>query len=571
MSNRVVRLVPYVLFVGLAVPGLFVGFVLDDWVHRAILSGSFAQLSPWDLFTFAPGDPARLWPMVSFGPFPWFTLPELKISFFRPLSTALIHLDVALFGDRPFPAHLHSLAWGLLLLLAADRLYRRAIPGLALVALLLFAVDRSHAMPLAWLSNRNSVVATALVAWGLVGHLAWRQDGKRWGLVLSVAAWAAALGSAEAALGALAYVPAYEWLGHDDNRRARLRALIPAALVGLAFVIAYRVTGSGAWGGATYIDPVREPLVFLENAPARLLAMLGAWTSGLPADLWLAQPKARGALIAAGVVAVPLWPWLWRWLELDREPEARAVKWLTVGGFAGVLPFLATFPTDRLLIGPSLGLAALVAFVLRTAWRRRKCLVVGWLGAVTGFGGVGAWVLVPTMLGEWRDAVIGAIDRPVGVDSLGGKRIVVIDSSDLAVGLYPVLAMAARGMPLPQSWNLISPAMAAHRVTRLDEQRFVVDIIDGHVLGTVFEQNARADRFPLAVGDAVKLEYLTVTVRALHEGKPSRMEVELRDPPAAYTFLRWDGEHLATVELPRPGAVLELPRARATVERLFGQ
>lgn len=570
MKARVAQLLPYLLCSLVAIPGLLTGFVLDDWVHRGIINGAFHHTSRWDLFSFAPGDPERFWRVVESGPFPWFSLPELKIAFFRPLSSALTNLDVTLFRDAAFPAHLHSLAWGLLLIAAAQRLYRRTIPVLALVALVLFAIDRSHAMPIAWLANRNSVVATALAAWGLVGHLSWREEGRRSGLVLAVLSWAAALCSAEAAVGALAYVPAYELFGRDGDWKARARALLPVGVVGLAFVIAYRLAGSGAWGGATYIDPIREPQVYLANAPARLLAIAGAWSTGLPADLWLTRPQVRPLLIGLGAVALIGWPLLWRWLGLDREPEARAVRWLALGAAMGVLPFLAIFPADRLLIGSSLGLAPLVALVVRAAWRTRRWLVLGWLSAALLIATLTGWFVVPRVMSGWREAVTRAALEPKGVDSLSGKRVVILDCSDFAVGMYTSMAMASMHQPLPEAWYLLSPAMAAHRVHRLDERRFEVEIVDGRILDTVFEQNVRADRFPLRVGDVVKLKTLTVTVRATDQDKPTRFEVALDDPASAYTFVRWNGDVFERVTLPEPGQVLELPKTPDVAQRLLG-
>lgn len=561
---------PYALCALVAVPGLFTGFVLDDWVHRGILLGAFTHTTPWELFSFAPGDPERFWRIVEDGPMPWFSLPELKIAFFRPIATALIHLDVALFGDAALPAHLHSLAWGLLLVAAAQRLYRRTMPGLALLALVLFAVDRSHAMPLAWLANRNSVVATALAFWGLVGHLSWREDGRRSGLVLAMLAWAAALCTAEAAVGALAYVSAYELFGRDDDWQVRAKALVPVTVVGLAFVAVYRLTGSGAWGGATYIDPVREPQVYLANAPGRLLALAGVFTSGLPADLWLTRPDARPLLIGLGVGGVVGWPLLWRWLGLGRQPEARRVRWLAAGAVMGVLPFLAIFPADRLLISSSLGLAPLVALVLRAAWRTRRWAIVGWLAVALLVSTLTGWLLVPRVMIGWREAVTRAALHPRGVDSLSGKRVVIVDCSDFAVGVYTSMALVNAGRPLPAAWLLLSPAMAAHRVRRLDERRFEIEVLDGRILDTVFEQNVRADRFPLRVGDVVRLKTLSVTVRATDRDKPTRIEVALFDPPEAYTFVRWNGETLEAVALPEPGQVLELPRTPDTAQALLG-
>ena len=42
--------------------------------------------TPSDLFRFAGGDVEHLRRMMDQGPYPWWTLPELKLVFWRPLS-----------------------------------------------------------------------------------------------------------------------------------------------------------------------------------------------------------------------------------------------------------------------------------------------------------------------------------------------------------------------------------------------------------------------------------------------------------------------------------------------------
>ena len=71
--------------------------------------------------------------------------------------------------------HLQSLAWYLLLLWACALLLRRALPSLWGPALLVYSIDPTHAVTVAWLANRNALVAAACAAWGLVAHLRYRE------------------------------------------------------------------------------------------------------------------------------------------------------------------------------------------------------------------------------------------------------------------------------------------------------------------------------------------------------------------------------------------------------------
>src|SRR5690606_22597983 len=136
---------------------------------------------------------------------------EMRVGFFRPLSSALIHLDLAAFGDRVVLWHLHSIAWYLALLALVLALYRRVLPpGAAELAVLFFAVDDAHSIPVGWLANRNSLVAAVPALAGLLLHLEWRERGFKPGAPLSALAYAVALLGGESALGALAYVGAYE-------------------------------------------------------------------------------------------------------------------------------------------------------------------------------------------------------------------------------------------------------------------------------------------------------------------------------------------------------------------------
>src|SRR5690348_11506485 len=77
----------------------FIHFLLvDDWFHVAILDGTVSRVQgatasgPWDLFRFFGGNPQVIQLAKESSITPWFTHPELKIAFWRPLSSLLIAL-----------------------------------------------------------------------------------------------------------------------------------------------------------------------------------------------------------------------------------------------------------------------------------------------------------------------------------------------------------------------------------------------------------------------------------------------------------------------------------------------
>ena len=84
-------LVAIALGVALVLPSLGAGLGGDDYIHALRLAGDpvVAGLSddPFDPFVFASGEPEqrRLW--MEQGAFAWWTAPDLRLAFWRPLSS----------------------------------------------------------------------------------------------------------------------------------------------------------------------------------------------------------------------------------------------------------------------------------------------------------------------------------------------------------------------------------------------------------------------------------------------------------------------------------------------------
>lgn len=529
--------VALVLAAVLCLPSLSGGFFGDDYLHLAILDGVPAPGTPYNLFRFASGEPAQVRPWIETGPYPWWTLPELKLSFWRPLSSALMVLDHSLFGRNPVPYHVHSVLWYLLTVACAAGVLR-FLPGTAGgLALLLFAAEKTHGFAVTWIANRNAFVSTAPALFGLWMHLRWREQGFRPGLPLSLLGLATGLLGGETALGVFAYVGAYELLGSREPLARRARALLTALLLGVGYLLVYRALGNGAQGSGTYIDPVAEWHLYLPAAVARIPALLAGQFWAVPAELWLFAPHLRPLQVVLGVLALLTVGLLVRAVRPSlSEDEWRQTRWLAAGGLLSLLPVASTFPAGRLLLVPSLGACVLLAFILVGTWR---CLpaVRGWRkalhSAVVGFMlcvqvlGTSLWLLYPLLLRAANAATLASMDRFELDDArLPQQRVATLVVSDPVMGLYPPIIRAAQGRSLPKSWLPMSLAPYDHVLHRTGDTTLELSLPQGHFLSTEMEQLFRGPAFAMRVDEQVRVEGCRITVLEMDGTWPTRVRFE---------------------------------------------
>ncbi|WNG44774.1 hypothetical protein F0U60_12260 [Archangium minus] len=549
------------------------GFALDDYIHLLIFEGQWPLGSPFDLFRFAGGSPEGMRRIVQEGPYPWWTLPELKISFWRPLSSALAVLDHRLWGRNALGYHLHSLAWYLGVVALLGALLRRLLPGsLVALALLLFAVDEAHLLPVGWIANRNALVSTVLALGGLWMHLEWREARRPWALPLSVSALAASLTAGESALGVFAYLLAYELFGARGTTGERLRAIAPAAVLALVYLGVYKALGYGAYGSNMYLDPVGEPGRYLVAALGRVPALIGGLL-GVPVDLWGLSADSRPVLVGLGLGGLALLVFLLRsaWSGLSEE-ERRHCRWLGAGALLSLLPVASSMPMGRLLFVPSLGASVLLAVVLLHAWRSRK---QGWrprgvvvAGAVLALMNLVlaplSWPAMSMMirqLGETTARTAQELRRELDPARLPSQRVVILDARDLGTVLYTPVMWALQGQERPRSWWMLSLVQESPIVTRTGPASLALEMPrGGHFLTSDAEQSVRGPEFMLETGAQVSLEGMRVTVLAADAQGPTRLgfdfDTPLEDP--SLVFLHWREGALRQLVPPPEGSRLEL-------------
>ena len=368
-------------------PALRSAYLLDDYLHASMVAGAYpAPRGPSDLYNFVSDADRPI--LVERGMLPWWSDPRLTIHFFRPLSSALVWAEHRALGPLDggrlgtLLLHLHSFAWWAAVVLAARALFRRFLARRpARIATAVFALAPCHALPLAWLANREVLVSLAFGIPALDAYLRWRgapggppgagpAGGRLRDGALAALLFGLAMLGGEYALCLAGYVVAFEVVATRTPARAwrRVAGVLPFAVPTIAYLLLRRSLGCGTLGSGFYTDPIREPASFLSYAPRRIASLLlDAWFS-LDHDTLLPETPwwvVAGAVLAgAALLFVPLRRVLSR---LD-EPQRRVAAWLVPGSVLALAPVLAVVPSPRLLGASMLGVSAVVAWLLDQAW-----------------------------------------------------------------------------------------------------------------------------------------------------------------------------------------------------------
>lgn len=565
-------------------PSITTGLSADDWLQSMIANGRHPvaglPASRWDLFSFVGHGPGNALAQMNVGVLPWWTDPEVKLAFWRPL-TALTHLaDQALWPRSPLAMHLHSLVWFALALVAVAALYRRLFGAFggatgaawaAGLATLLYALDDAHAPAVGWVANRNAMVAVAAAVPVLLLHDRWRRQGQRAAAWLAPLVFAVALDAGEAALAIAAYLGAYALCLDDARWRARLASLAPYVGVVVAWRLVYHALGFGTAYSGVYVDPGAEPLAFLRALPSRAAFLLAAqlftpWSD--LAALWtFVSPHAyRNALVFVTLVVALFVALLW---PLGRRD--RLARFFAVGALGAVVPICGTFPADRLLWFVGIGAMGLLARWLELRPRAR------WAAAVAALLVV-VHVVVAAPLLAVRSRSMETVTRPLlradaSIPRYGvhdGMLVMVNPPSDVFVA-YIVILRASEGRPPPPTrWLATGTTDVA--VTRVDERTLRVRP-DGGFIPFVSERMLRRLDRPFARGQRIRLDGFDVDVTDVTaDGRPAeilaRFAWPLEDPRLHWEA--WHGRGFHPWTPPPVGARVVLP-AESFLDAVFGK
>jgi hypothetical protein len=580
MKHRLARLASSRWFIAVAVllaivlllPTLRVGFMMDDYAQPMWLRGgpqpSGGPRGVWDMFRFQDADRVSLRLNMDDGNWPWWTTPELRLAFFRPLTSLTHAIDHRLFPGNAGIMRLWSIAIYGAAVAMAGLLYRR-LHGATVafgLATLMYALDDAHAVTTTWIANRNAVLAAVFGLGALWLHDRGVRDTDRRARAIAPIVFGVAMLAGEAALATLGYVVAHVLWLQTDSYKKRLATLAPYLGVAALWAAVYKLGGYGASGGGFYIDPGKEPLRFLDALVRRLPLLLEGQISFPPSEVWmLAFEHRTAAFVLAMSAALGLAAALAFGVRRTRENG-----FFATGMLLACVPICATWPSDRLLIFAGFGAFGLIGDLL-TAPRdhlpyARRILV----RAACGFFILLHLALAPVIYAGRGSESARMFHEPVErtearlppPSELAGKTVILVNAPDCLIFSFALLIRMERGDPRPARIRQLAVATEG-RVTlrRTGEHRVSVTLTKGFfhdALSNVF----RNDEQPLLLGDRVEIAGMTATVKEHTSDRKRAKTIEFElDAPVdgpGFVWLTWGEAGLERLGLPAVGEEIEL-------------
>lgn len=516
--------------------------ILDLALRGPLLDGLSGGLQ--GMFRFASGDADDNRQLMEQGLLlPWWSEPELRVAFFRPLSGLTHLLDLACWPSSPRLMYAHTLLWLGLVVVAAGVLYRRLEVGLVpLVAVLLFAVDPAHGSAVGWLSARNTLIAAFF---GFCAISAWLA-GRRW---VSLLCLSCAVLAGEVGVSAAAYIGAQIAILDPRPWRQRLSSLVPVALVIGGWRAVHVACGFGARGSGAYLDPLQDPFFFLQVLPGRLLASVGAELGPVSADLlFVGDTQDQTPLLLISLVSVLAFALLLRgWFRRDA-----LVRFWICGALLSALLLAAAPPNDRALWFVGLGAKPLVArlvlgagSLMRQVGRLRRlefvlaASFVGWHALAAPF--VCAFRAAQAQaLGHGLALADRELDRVAGLDQ---KTVVVMNPPRDFFASYVQAERAQRGAATAEHFQWLTSASSTLKVSRVGVDALEVER-QGGFFSTALERLYRRDPTALRPGTRVELSFMHAEIKASGpDGLPSRIRFVFTKPleHESLVFLEWSG------------------------------
>jgi hypothetical protein len=530
-------------------PTLTGGWQLDDYFQRATLLG-YGDSKPINTF-IQYIDRAHNLSQMNFGTMPWWGSPDLHQAFLRYASTLTMMLDYRLWPDSPALMHLHSLLWLSAAVLAAAFLYREllGVTWVAGLAALMYALDGAHAVPAAYLANRNALIACCFGFLSMFAFVRWRKHGHATTRWVSVLMLALALSAGEMGLATVAYLFSYALTVDRDEIRARLLRLLPHGGVLGAWVLIYKLGNFGSHGSGFYMDPLHDPLGFAGSFCQRAAFLLMGQWSPLPAEMSMANASGTSAffhlsifsLVVAAIVAI---------LFIPLVVRDRVARFWGLGSMLSLLPIGAVGPENRLLGFVGLGSMALLAQLTQALFAGSFVAPVPrvWKGF--------AWaatllllllhLIAAPLLGIARIAyqanVSSRMERAMASvpsdHQIASQDLVLINPPDHIYLVTEILSVKQlEKLPTPRHMRALSNG-GTLEVTRVGPRSLQVRFPNGF-FPTAFSRYLRSPSERFSVGQPFELPGLSVVVEALDaQGDPEQVlyefPVPLEDPS-----LRW--------------------------------
>ena len=557
----------------LALPMLGSPPLEDDVFHRGMVEGRLSAVhwGPTELYDFigAPSRPPSQ--LREHGVLPWFAADDLKVRFFRPLSSGILAGEITLVGDRAWVSRLHSLAWFFVVLGLVVVVNERTLePRAAALATLIYALSGGLLLPVSWPAARHELICTVFALLAFWWHVRARDDGWTPGRVLSPLAFAVGLLAGELTLGAVAVIALWEWFARTDRWRDRIVAVTPIAIVTLGYLVFYAVRDYGTRSTAAYV-PLTLDLASAAAVLRHFGILAGELVAGTPSDAFGLAPvgvQTIGAVWGAAMVGAA-W-WLFSVVRPHLDPrEATAVRWMALASLAAALPGALAIVGGRVLVLALVPASGVASILVLRGWALRRVLqraaatraIASLIVVIIAFGHFITGPVMRVTIGMALGRVAQAQHDLAAALSPCRGVMVLVAAADPIVATY-VPSMMSLTDHAPERVRVLSMAPVDHRIERVTPTGFDLVLSRTRPARTLWERLFR--RAPLPAGTHVQISSLDATVIEDVSGTPTRMRFDFGEPLDSphLCFYQWRDGRIATLAPPKPGDVIVLAHER---------
>ncbi len=547
-------------------PAIFSEYLYDDYWHLSAADGrDVLELDPpFSYFSFSSGEENAVRKQKVSGWLPWWSGSELKLSFFRPFSSATIHFDYVYANGNLIWARSQSIVRFLILIAGVFSLLRMILPDRAAkFAVAAYALSTCHITVIGFIAARSTLIAVAISTWSLYCYLRWRQGGSlKWNLG-AIALFALGLLSSEVSLGVPALIFAYELFGKYHSVKQRMLSMLPFVILALAFLVFYNLQGFGAFDSGLYINPFSQSTDFLNAAIPRTLSLLGELILGIPAINLLTE-ETRQVPVIAGVIGLTILTVgaLLCWPAFD-EKKRFLLKWLALGVLLSILPGIAGIIEGRAAMFSCVAVTGIAGLIIDgllslkgSRQRRLLHLVTALMLCCCVFISSACWRLLDGLHLNRVSKSLVTLGENSEFNCSDKAEIYVLNGSDMIVTMYSRSAVGVHQKIHFSEWHQLTASKGDIDVKRLSTEKIEIKAVEGSLIepffvGALFRQNGF---FPL-LNQVVDLGRLKVHVKEVSSNGIERLEFTisgLGDENRA-CLLAYNGYYLYSPKLPKVG------------------
>lgn len=544
----------------LSLPAILSGFVMDDLVFT---SPMYAPPMPFGYYGYI--EEMRRHDLL-----PWWAAENLEIDFFRVLGSLSLYVDIHLGQKAPLFAHLHTALWFVVLLLGAARLLGGMVenPRHRTWAFLLFALGSYHTFLAGFIAARHALMGGTFAVWASALYVEWHRTRDRRHFVLTMVLFFLGLLSGETALAFAGFALSHDLFFVEGDLRKKLSVFFPVGLAAAAYLVFYKTMGFGTTGSGMYLNPLADPIGYLSAAPGKVIAMIGAFTLGVPAHLRMAEgfesvPLMAGAL--ALVLTVPVVLLAWRRLQ---PGERRLIQWAVVMGLLTMAPGLSGITSGRAVSLSGIAFSVVMAVSLHAVrfgdLSKRKKWIAWPLALLLTFG---LLFLSPlSRLGQshtmihWGSIMTTKLADKTPLPCDDGAAVYVLNGDFLTAYYVPFL-VAKRPNQFRGNWHELVATASDITVRRDGEDRIFITHEGDSLIGPMSLDIFADPRTALPRGSAFKRDGLSVTVEKRSAKGPTALAFHIPHltNPKRVCLLTLENYELHPFSLPSPGQTVALP------------